>query len=79
MYVHALLILFAMIKLPCLVSEDHGSNQGCLERTTFSIPGRRGTGGEGIHAYPVVVFVSLNWRGITIAQEGLHICGSEDK
>jgi hypothetical protein len=46
MYVHALLVLSAMIKLPCLVSEDHGSNQGCLERTTFSIPGRRGTGRE---------------------------------
>ena len=46
MYVHAILILPAMIKLPCLVSENYGSNQGCLERTTFSIPGRRGTGRE---------------------------------
>jgi hypothetical protein len=40
------LILTAMMKLPCLVSENHGSNQGCPERTTFSIPGRRGTGRE---------------------------------
>ena len=35
------LILSAMIKPCLLVSEDHGSNQGCFKRTTFSIHWRR--------------------------------------